>query len=96
MTDHTREQLSKLLQSGECIVEFTKVNGEIRSMPCTLNESLIPPPPVHFTNTDNPVDFPMPKREKKANPDVMSVWCLDKKEWRSFRIANVISAKAKE
>jgi predicted DNA-binding transcriptional regulator YafY len=26
----------------------------------------------------------------------MSVWCLDKKEWRSFRIANVISAKAKD
>jgi hypothetical protein len=26
----------------------------------------------------------------------MSVWCLDKKEWRSFRIANVISVKAKD
>jgi hypothetical protein len=96
MTDHTREHLSELLQSGECIIEFTKVNGEIRSMPCTLNESMIPPSPIHITNTDNPIDFPIPKREKKTNPDVMSVWCLDKKEWRSFRIANVISAKAKE
>jgi uncharacterized protein YdaU (DUF1376 family) len=38
----------------------------------------------------------VPKREKKVNLDVMNVWCLDKKEWRSFRIANVISAKAKE
>ena len=37
-----------------------------------------------------------PKKEKKVNPDIMSVWCLDKKEWRSFRIANVISAKAKD
>lgn len=90
----TREQLFELLHSGECLVEFTKVNGEVRTMPCTLNESLIPPPPAHVTNTDNPVDFPAPKREKKQNPDVMSVWCLDKKEWRSFRIANVISAKA--
>jgi uncharacterized protein YdaU (DUF1376 family) len=51
---------------------------------------------VHITNTDNPVDFPPPKKEKKVNPDIMSVWCLDKKEWRSFRIANVISAKAKD
>jgi hypothetical protein len=92
----TREQLSLLLHAGECVVEFTKVNGEVRTMPCTLNESLIPPPPVHVTNTDNPVDFPAPKKEKKQNLDVMSVWCLDKKEWRSFRIANVISAKAKE
>jgi len=92
----TREQLSLMLHAGECVVEFTKVNGEVRTMPCTLNESLIPPPPVHVTNTDNPVDFPAPKKEKKQNLDVMSVWCLDKKEWRSFRIANVISAKAKE
>jgi len=91
----TREHLSELLRSGECVVEFTKVNGEVRTMPCTLNETLIPPPPVHITNTDNPIDFPTPKKEKKINPDVMSVWCLDKKEWRSFRIANVISAKAK-
>ncbi len=95
MTTITREQLSDLLHSGECIVEFTKVNGEVRTMPCTLNESLIPTP-VHVTNTDNPIDFPVPKKEKKVNPDVMSVWCLDKKEWRSFRIANVISAKVKD
>ena len=91
----TREQLSELLHSGECIVEFTNVDGTARTMPCTLSESLIPPPPAHVTNTDNPIDFPKPKKEKKINPDVMSVWCLDKKEWRSFRIANVISAKAK-
>ena len=96
MTTITREQLNELLHSGECVVEFTKVNGEVRTMPCTLNEALIPPPPVHVTNTDNPVDFPKVKREKKPNPEVMSVWCLDKKEWRSFRIANVISAKAKD
>jgi hypothetical protein len=96
MTNITREHLSELLHTGECVVEFTKVNGEVRTMPCTLNESLIPTTPVHETNTDNPVDFPAPKKVKKENPDVMSVWCLDKKEWRSFRIANVISAKAKE
>ena len=94
MTTITRDQLSALLHSGECVVEFTKVDGTVRSMPCTLSELLIPPPPVHETNTDNPIDFPVPKKEKKSNPDVMSVWCLDKKEWRSFRIANVISAKA--
>lgn len=96
MTTITREQLSQLLHTGECVVEFTKINGEVRSMPCTLNESMIPPAPVHETNTDNPVDFPVPKKVKKENPDVLNVWCLDKKEWRSFRIANVISAKAKE
>jgi hypothetical protein len=94
MTTITRDQLSALLHTGECVVEFTKVDGTVRSMPCTLSETLLPPPPVHETNTDNPVDFP--KKEKKQNLDIMSVWCLDKKEWRSFRIANVISAKAKD
>ena len=96
MTTITRDQLSALLHTGECVVEFTKVDGTVRSMPCTLNEALLPLPPVHITNTDNPIDFPAPKKEKKLNPDIMSVWCLEKKEWRSFRIANVISAKAKD
>ena len=97
----TAETLRTLLLENECIVEFTKVNGEVRSMPCTLKAEVIPDPIpapnfLHFTNTDNPIDFPVVKKEKKVNPDVMSVWCLDKKEWRSFRIANVISAKVKE
>lgn len=86
MITYTRDQLSDLLHSGECVVEFTKVNGEVRTMPCTLSESLIPPAPV--------VEGKVVK-EKKVNPDVLNVWCLDKKEWRSFRIANVISAKIK-
>ena len=89
MTIITRDQLSNLLHSGECIVEFTKVNGEVRSMPCTLKPELIPPAPVKVL-----AEGEVPK-VKKENPDVMNVWCLDKKEWRSFRIANLISAKAK-
>ena len=94
----TPETLRTLLLENECIVEFTKVNGETRSMPCTLKAQFIPDPiPApnfpHFTNTDNPIDFP---KVKKENPDVMSVWCTDKQAWRSFRIANVISAKVKD
>ena len=91
----TAETLRTLLLENECIVEFTKVNGEVRSMPCTLKAEVIPDPIpapnfLHFTNTDNPIDFPVLKKEKKVNPDVMSVWCLDKKEWRSFRVDNVV------
>ena len=89
MTTLTREQLSELLHTGECMVEFTKVNGEVRSMPCTLKAELIPPAPVKVL-AEGEVS-----KVKKENPEVMSVWCLDKKEWRSFRIVNVISAKAK-
>jgi hypothetical protein len=88
MTIITREQLSELLHTGECMVEFTKVNGEVRSMPCTLKAEFITDP----TPAPNLED---PPKVKKENPNVMNVWCLDKKEWRSFRIANVISAKVK-
>jgi hypothetical protein len=88
MTILTREQLTELLNLGECIVEFTKVGGEVRTMSCTLKSELFTPPVVIEPET--------PKKEKKVNLDVISVWCLDKKAWRSFRVANVISAKAKE
>jgi hypothetical protein len=89
----TPEQLHKMLLENECIVTFTKINGEQRDMPCTLRADLVPPAVVHETNTDDPIDFP---KVKKVNPDVMNVWCTDKKEWRSFRIANFISVKVKE
>lgn len=85
----TKDQLSELLRTGECIIEFTKVNGEVRVMPCTLDPRIVPPAPEPKVLAEGEVP-----KVKKENPDVMSVWCLDKKEWRSFRIANVISAKA--
>lgn len=98
MSNINLEELQKMLVENECIIEFTKVNGEVRSMPCTLRADLIPQPEVkvHVTNTNNPIDFPEPEKEKKENPNVMNVWCTDKKEWRSFRIANLISAKVKD
>lgn len=89
----TPEALHTLLLENECVITFTKINGEQREMPCTLRPDVVPPPVVHETNTDNPVDFP---KVKKVNPDVMNVWCTDKKEWRSFRLANFISVKVKD
>ena len=91
--EEKRKELSEMLHSHICEVTFTKVNGEQRVMPCTLKEGIIPPAPVHVTNTDNPVDFP---KVKKQSPDTMSVFCTDKKEWRSFRIANVTQVKVLE
>jgi hypothetical protein len=63
-------------------VTFRKVDGEIRTMPCTLQDI----PTVVKENTD--------KKTKKPNPEVMSVFCTDKQEWRSFKVNNVISITA--
>lgn len=72
-------------------VTFTKVNGEVRTMPCTLNEALLPVVEQITPTADTP-----PPRVKKHNPAVMSVFCTDKREWRSFRVDNVISITVKE
>jgi hypothetical protein len=88
-----RDSISKMLKENICEVTFTKVNGEVRVMPCTLKADVIPTAPVHETNTDNPVDFP---KVKAPNPAVVSAYCLDKKEWRSFRVENVLDVKVIE
>jgi len=87
-----REALEKFFKDHAHVeVTFKKVDGEIRTMPCTLNEALLPVV-VQITPT---ADTPRP-RVKKFNPAVMSVFCTDKQEWRSFRIENLISITAKE
>jgi len=82
--DERRSILADLLRQGVCEVTFTKVNGELRTMPCTLDPRIVPPAP-------NPKVFAEGEtaRVKKSNTDNMSVWCTDKNEWRSFKLANV-------
>jgi len=91
-TTLTREDLEKFFKEHANVeVTFTKVDGTVRTMPCTLNEALLPVV-VQITPT---ADTP-PARVKKFNPAVMSVFCTDKQEWRSFRVENVISIAVKE
>lgn len=75
------------LAYGHVTVVFTKKDGTERVMECTTNPSLIPvvEETVHKTNTDNPIDFPPTKKEKKLNEEIMSVYDLESKGWRSFR-----------
>ena len=70
--------LRQLLSRGVYDVTFTKVNGELRTMPCTLDPMLLPPEPLREYH-----------QTRLFKPETMSVWCLDKMEWRSFRVANV-------
>jgi hypothetical protein len=79
-----KDLIVPLLQQGICEVTFTKVNGELRTMPCTLNSAIIPPAPAPKILAEGEV-----ARTKKPNADNLSVWCTDKNEWRSFKLANV-------
>jgi hypothetical protein len=79
--DEKRAYIKSLLINGEVIVEFTKLDGEFRKMPCTLKPELLPVTPI--------VESEQPKKERAENPNVIRVFCTDKKEWRSFRIDSV-------
>lgn len=75
------------LKQGPVTVTFTKKDGTERVMECTTAPSLVPlvEEKVHITNTDNPIDFPAPKKERKINEGVMPVYDLESLAWKSFR-----------
>ena len=85
-----KKWLRGMLRVGEVTVTFTKKDGTERVMKCTTSTDLVPQE-VHETNTDNPIDFPAPKREKKVNEDVCPVYDLESKHWKSFRWDSVKS-----
>ena len=82
--EYNRDNIADLLREGVCEVTFTKVNGETRTMPCTLKADLVPPVSIKELREE---------RTRKVNLDNLSVWCTDKNEWRSFKIANVTEVK---
>lgn len=76
------KEMQHLLWDHVCEVTFTKVNGEVRTMPCTLKKDAMP------------VQEAKPLRENRdVSYKTLSVFCTDKGEWRSFRVANVTELK---
>jgi hypothetical protein len=75
----TKEEIVAALKANICEVTFTKVNGEIRKMPCTLKEDLVP-----AYERKTPV-----KEAADKEKATLSVWCTDKGAWRSFRVDSV-------
>lgn len=81
-----RDWLVGMLKAGTVTVTFNKKDGAERVMTCTLDPTVLPPQPVHESNTNNPVDFP---KVKKENPNIVSVYDLTALGWRSFILKNV-------
>ena len=70
-----------LLKSSVCKVTFTKVNGEVRNMRCTLVRDMIP-------QGSTPKVFDDEKVEASAK-EVIRAFDLTAQGWRSFKVANV-------
>jgi hypothetical protein len=77
----TKENLIDMLRNNIVTVTFTKVNGEERTMKCTLMAEYVPNAP------SNNGQVLLQESESKA----VSVWDTEMNGWRSFRVENVKS-----
>jgi len=84
MTDFDRKYLQAVLKDDTVVVTFTKKNGDERVMTCTLQESELPPRVVKEDAETKP---------KKENLEVLSVYDVNAKGWRSFRLDSIKSVK---
>lgn len=74
--------LRNTLAQNVMVVDFVKVNGDKRSMTCTLREDIKPKP----TSTDTVSQ----KKVREISESVVSVWDVNANGWRSFRFDNVV------
>jgi len=82
------DMLRDMLHGNVCEVTFTKVNGDLRTMPCTLKPELLPPVIVSESQ-----EIETPKR--KVSDKALAVFVTDIGEWRSFRLDSIHSISVK-
>jgi hypothetical protein len=80
--DERNRYLRNLLSNSDCEITFTKVDGTVRTMPCTLRAEAMPSAVLQEHH-----------KTKIYKPETLNVFCTDKQEWRSFRVANVQSVR---
>lgn len=79
----TRDDLKNMLAQNVMVVDFTKLNGDKRVMTCTLREDMKPRATKEDTMSQ--------KKVRDLAEEVISVWDVNAKGWRSFRYARVNS-----
>lgn len=82
------DMLRSMLRESVCEVTFTKVNGDLRTMPCTLKPDMLPPVIVSESQ-----EIETPKR--KVSDKALAVFVTDICEWRSFRLDSIHSLSVK-
>lgn len=76
------DKLRQELRLSQAEIVFTKKDGTVRTMRCTLNTAVIPPAP----QTES-------KKQRAVNNSVMAVYDVDVNGWRSFTVNQVKSVK---
>jgi WYL_2, Sm-like SH3 beta-barrel fold len=75
-----RDELKALLKENIVNISFTKKDGSERKLKCTLKTDLLPK-----------IELDPNKPRKAENVDVLPVWDLENKGFRSFRLESLIS-----
>lgn len=70
--------IKNMLRDGPTKVVFTKKDGTIREMICTLKAQILQENDVHLVGA-----------KRAANENIVAVYDLEKNDWRSFRIDSV-------
>ena len=83
--DMTKEEMKKALYEGVCTVVYQKLNGEERTMQCTLDPQVLPTPVA----SDEEIN-----RNRAPNEEVQVVWDIEANGWRSFRVDSIKSFNA--
>ena len=73
-----KNALKTILQKHVVKVNFTKLDGTLRTMVCTLREDTVKP---HVKKTE---------RVKKPKDDILSVWDIEKDAFRSIKLDSLI------
>jgi len=79
----TRNEMIEQLQVQKCRVVFKKINGEERDMVCTLMETILPK-----AKKEDPLTQ---KKVRAVNEETIVAWDVNKDDFRSFRVENVVS-----
>jgi hypothetical protein len=77
----TRDELMELLRKEVVVVTFKKLNGDERTMPCTLIPQFLPPAKKDDAITQ--------KKVREISDKVCAVWAVESTGFRSFRYDRV-------
>ena len=77
----TRDELMETLRNEVVVVTFKKLNGDERTMPCTLIPDFLPPAKKDEAITQ--------KKVREISDKVCAVWAVESKGFRSFRYDRV-------
>ena len=85
-----RDEIIDILHNNVANITFTKVNGDVRVLKCTLLDQYLPQKEVDPSGVD--IELISETQERKAiNDNVVVVFDVENDGYRSFRVDSVTS-----